>query len=802
MELSIATGKSRKTKVWNNEKVSWSKLVKKLSAPVSTGESYKDYMALGATKAGKERQAEIKDRGGFVGGFLKEGKRSPRFVQHRQIIALDIDLGTIDFWSEFTLFFGCAAVLHTTHKHNPKSPRYRLVIPLDRKVSKEEYEAIARQLAGYFDINIFDPTTFQPERLMYWPTTSKDGAWTFEEQKGEPLGADSVLDTYEDWTDISAWPKHEEEIVKITSDLKLQGAPTEKPGLIGAFCRTYGIHEAIEEFLSDIYEPTADENRYTLIEGDGSMGAIVYDDFLYSHHSTDPIHNQLVNSFDLIRLHKFGHEDTDNEKEITKRKSYRLMNDFAKSIKSVVIELGASRLSAKEDFADEYIDEDYDNSWLGELTLDKYHKYDSTTANFEKIISNDPLLKGLKYDKFHLRPISTRPLPWKDSNKERHWSDKDDAGLRHYLESRYGIYNSTKYNDALSVVFERNAFHPITDYIDKLKWDGLNRLDTLLIDYLDAEDSEFTRLATRKAFTAAVARVYSPGIKFDYVLTLIGPEGVGKSMLLDAMGRSWFSDSFLGVEGTKAYEQLQGAWLIEMGELAGIKRADVEAIKHFVSKRTDRFRVAYGKRNEDFPRQCVFFGTTNEYSFLRMNNGNRRFWPVNVSGFGRLHISDMPVDQLWAEAKAYYDAGENLYFDEDVEQEARILQNEHTEQDEREGMIAEYLATPLPLKWDTMKLYERKTYLTEPELIFETGDFTRRKVCVAELWCELLQSPLKDMGTHNTKYLHAIMAKMPGWEKSSSNLSFPIYGKQRAYILTSTTKAEKRRARRIEREGD
>lgn len=817
IELSIATGRtirSRETKIWKNQTITWNALVKKFSDPIRTHETYAQYKALGNTKEGKEEQANIKDKGGFVGGYLKDGRRNPYSVEHRQLITLDIDFSHYNFWEDFTCYFGNAAVIHSTHKHSPGSPRYRLIMPLSRRVSKEEYEAIARKVASYLDIEIFDPTTFQPERLMFWPTVAKDGDWVFEQQKGDWLNADEILKSYDDWRDISSWPVHDEETVKINKGLKLQGDPKEKPGLIGAFCRTYDIHEAIETFLPDVYEKTDFDDRYTFVEGSAAAGAIVYGDsadFLYSHHGTDPIHGVLCNSFDLVRLHKFGHEDTDGDTtEITKRKSYRLMNDYAKTITEVVKEYGVARISSQSDFDDGFeVDREYNNAWLGKLKFDKYNKYDSTTTNFELIIKHDPRLsnqpyydKGekpdrvplgnLRYDKFNLRPVSTKPLPWNAFDGERQWTDEDDAGLRHYLETEYGIYNATKCKDSLMLVFRQNAFHPITDYINKLEWDGLERLDTLLIDYLGAADTRFTRLATRKAFVAAVARVYEPGIKFDYVLTLMGKEGIKKSMLLGKMFGKWFSDSFVGVEGNKAYEQLQGAWGIEMGELSGIKRSEAEAVKHFITKREDRFRVAYGTRIEGFPRQCVFFGSTNEYAFLRDNNGNRRFWPVQVNAYGLLHIDDLPIDQLWAEAKQYYDWKEPLYLDEDVEQEAKEVQNQHTETDDRTGMIVQYLDTLLPINWETMKLHERKAFLHDPEAQFNTGEWPRLKVCVAEIWCELLQSPLKEMTTHNTKYIHAIMEKLPGWEKTPSNLSFGIYGKQRAYKKVELIKREQR----------
>jgi len=233
MEINIATGrnwKSRETKTWHNNKVSWRQLVEKLSETVRTPETYKEY-----SEASKERQSEIKDRGGFVGGYLNDGKRSPENVTFRQLLTLDLDYANLQFWDDFTTFFDVAAVIHSTHKHSLKTPRYRLIIPLNRKVSREEYEAISRKLAGSLDINLFDPTTFQPERLMYWPTTSKDGIYFFEEQAGPVLNADHVLNSYEDWQDISAWPKPDSE-GDLVKDLRgKQGNPEEKPGLIGAF---------------------------------------------------------------------------------------------------------------------------------------------------------------------------------------------------------------------------------------------------------------------------------------------------------------------------------------------------------------------------------------------------------------------------------------------------------------------------------------------------------------------------------------------------------------------------------------
>lgn len=786
MELSIATGPSRKTKVWKNKKVTWDALVKRLSDTVRTPETYKEYCAYG-----KEKQAEIKDRGGFVGGYLKEGKRSPGTVLFRQVLTLDLDFAHISFWNDFKLFYDNAAVCHSTHKHSLSAPRFRLIMPLDRPVTAEQYEAIARKIAGCLDINIFDPTTFQPERLMYWPTSSKNADYFFKEQTGPVLCADEILDTYVDWTDISAWPKPDSEKDLIHSHLKKQGAPGEKPGLIGAFCRAYPISRSIEDFLPEIYEPCDVDNRYTYSEGSAAAGAIVYgdDEFLYSHHGTDPIHGLLVNSFDLVRLHKFGAEDDEgSDKEISKRKSQKLMTDFASSIAEVVKEVGVRALPA------DVFDDEYGDKWLGELTVDKYGKYDNTIPNFEKIVNNDSNLKNrLRYDLFNYREVIVCPIPWDKSEGPKEFTDADAAELRNYLEDVYQIYHATKTKDALDIIFRRNQFNPVRDYLDELDWDGVPRLDTMLIDYLGADDTTFTRLATRKALVAAVARIYRPGCKFDYVLTLVGKQGIGKSSIFSKLGGDWFSDSFVGVEGTKSFEQLHGAWLIEIAELAGIRKAETEAVKHFVSKQEDRFRVAYGDRVSTFKRQCVFFGTTNEDKFLRDYTGNRRYWPITVTGFGDFEIEDMPIADIWAEAKKYYFAGEKLYFDADTEEEAYDIQKYHTETDDRAGLISNYLKTPLPTGWDNMSLFERRSYLSDRSAISETGEVDRLAVCVAEIWAEVFRAEPKDMDTHRTKYIHQILAELPGWEKSKSNLTFPIYGKQRAYVVNASVRTHNKR---------
>ena len=247
--LSISTGASRKEIHWKNREVLWSELLEKLSKTTRTHETFAEYM-----KASKTRQDEIKDVGGFVGGTLAGGRRKAGNVLERSILSLDADFSKGGLWDTFTLMYDCAACVYSTHKLTPEKNRLRLVIPLSRPVQRDEYEAIGRRVAGAVGIDDFDDTTFEAERLMYWPSTAKDAEFVFEYQDGEWLDPDTVLAEYADWRDSSGWPVSSRVSHVISREIKKAEDPTAKTGIVGAFCRSYDIHEAIESFLSDYYE--------------------------------------------------------------------------------------------------------------------------------------------------------------------------------------------------------------------------------------------------------------------------------------------------------------------------------------------------------------------------------------------------------------------------------------------------------------------------------------------------------------------------------------------------------------------
>ena len=271
------------------------------------------------------------------------------------------------------------------------------------------------------------------------------------------------------------------------------------------------------------YTSTDKEDRYTFAAGSTAGGAIIYEDdkFLYSHHATDPCGGQLVNSFDMVRLHLFGEQDDEAKQgtPVNKLPSYDSMCRLAVSDNDVLTLLQKERMEkAEADFSDVNIDTDSDDiSWMSRLkTHPKTGMVESTIDNVWVILENDKNLKGkFAVNEFAGRGEVLGALPWNKNTKRRFWDDNDNQGLYWYLEKVYQVTGMSKIDGALSLHSNKNSFNDVTAYLDGLKWDGTQRLDSLIIDYLGAEDTPYTRAVTRKAFTAAVARAYIPGLKFD-----------------------------------------------------------------------------------------------------------------------------------------------------------------------------------------------------------------------------------------------------------------------------------------------
>lgn len=791
MMIRLSTGNSRMEKKWNLAEMELSDFRERISTTRRTSETVEQYR-----KMSKAQQDSIKDVGGFILGTLKGGRRKKDTVLTRSGLTLDMDYGTPDIMDEIEMFFDFHCMIYSTHKHTPEKPRLRLIIPLSREVTPDEYGAVARKVAEEIGIELFDDTTYEPSRLMYWPSTSADGEFVFREIEGKVLDPDAVLAKYKDWRNTAEWPVSKRQQTIVQRNIQKQANPLEKPGIVGAFCRTYSIRDAIDTFLQDTYKHSAMPGRYDYIPADSQAGVVIYEDkFAYSHHATDPACGKLMNAFDVVRLHRFGDLDTkaDPDSDPSRLPSFKAMQEFAVQDESVKIQLGKER----EQLAQAEFNAADDENWQTLLELDKQGKVKDTMANIAAIVSHDENLKSIVYNEFKGCIDVIGPLPWKQVKPG--FNDSDIANAKLYFERVYGIWSPTKFKDALlAVVAAERIYHPIKNYFAGLTWDGVPRLDSLLIDYCGAEDTPYTRAVTRKTLCAAVARVYEPGRKFDSILVLSGPQGIGKSTFFAKLGGAWYSDS-LAISDMKdktAAEKLQGYWILELGELAGIKKVDVETVKSFVTRVDDKYRQAYGMVVESHPRSCIIVGTTNsESGFLRDITGNRRFWPVQVSERGSHHPWELEdIDQVWAEAIQAYKDGESLFLSGEVAQMAYAKQQEAMESDDREGLVQDYLDRLLPENWDNMDLYQRRTFLGGGE--FEDtpteGTVRRERVCIMEIWCECFGKERQNLKKADSYELEGILNKIGGWERYTGNASGKMrisgYGIQRAFIRNKNAK--------------
>ena len=798
-KIAIASGASRRATVWTTQTLMVSELWQKLKVPARGTETLAEYLNLK-----KAQQDDLKDIGGFVGGTLNGPRRKANNVAGRDIITLDLDnipAGHKDNVLRIVEGLGCGYCVYSTRKHQPAAPRLRVLFPLDRTVTADEYEPIARKAAEYIGLEYADPTTFEPSRLMYWPSCCRDSEYVYVVGDKPFLSADGLLAQYANWHDMTQWPALPGQ-AQFTKLAVKQGDPDGKNGVVGAFCRTYDIQRAMDELLPGIYEPVDNmPGRYTYLGGSTTGGAVLYDDgkFLYSHHATDPCGGRLVNAFDLVRLHKYGDkDDTAAAGSPTNRlPSYLAMCEYACGLSEVGALISKERYeSAVKDFDGITADESEEpENWMSLLI-----KVPSTgnickdPDNVLIALEHDPLLKGkIRLDTFADRLQGTCPLPWGQRVNARAgstfmWEDADDNGLALYIKRIFGFWAPNIVLSGLQEYASKTAFNPVQDYLNNLKgkWDGVPRLDCFFIDYLGAADNIYTRAVTRKAFTAAVARAMTPGCKYDNMVILAGPQGIGKSTLLNIMAGDWFNDSIRTFEGKDASELLQGTWIVEVAELDAFRGSDVNRIKQFLSVHEDKYRKAYGRRTGGHPRSCVFFGTTNTADYLQDTTGNRRFWPIDTceqparkSVFKQLA---QERDQIWAEALMRWQIGEQLYLSGEVEAFSKIKQEDHMDVSPLEGSIQAFLEREIPLDWDSPDKWtvDRRRIYWQGNATIKEPTMRRKHICIAEIWAEML---LKAPGDITKRQSHEIgsMLRHIGWKATNKVCKIGPYGAQKTF---------------------
>jgi predicted P-loop ATPase len=774
--LKIAVGGSRTAKKWSNKTVTFDELCEQFLMPVRTPETADEYPRLS-----KNERDRIKDIGGIVPGELRDGRRKRENVNCCSMVKLDGGKISVDFIEAFELLNPYAAVIYSTHSHTPEAPRLRIFVPTTGDMTSEGAVAVTRLYADSLGIDQFDECSYLPHQLMYRPSAPSNGEYIYKRFDGKWLDPDEILSEHPNWRDITTLPTSSRESAVIQRDMKRQQDPLEKDGIIGAFNKAhFPIQDFIESELSDIYEPAVN-NRYGFIPADSTAGVVVYNDrFVYSNHASDPAYGQLLNAFDLYRTHHFGDMDD--------KASLKAMLEYAsKDEKAGVILLEERQRKASIEFAE-------GDDWKKYLEREKSGELSNTLSNLLLILENDEELTCIRFNRL-ANQIYGDNLPW--DRPFPPWRDADTAQLVAYVDAKYGEFSARNYDIALTKTADDRAYHPILDYLEGLPaWDNVARLDTLYIDYLGAEDTPYTRAVTRKTHIAAIARVKQPGVKFDNSPVVNGSQGIGKSTLISRLGREWYSDS-LSISDMKdktAPEKLQGHWLLELSEMAGVKKMDVETVKSFASRVDDKYRPSYGRVVESHPRQCIIIGTTNnDGGFLRDVTGNRRFWPIRVTGEGLKkpwNLSDEEVGQIWAEALTIYNAGEELFLKDDIASIAADEQRNALENDDREGIVAAYLDTLLPENWDMMDIYKRMDFIRSPDdSTLVEGTVKRTQVCVMEIWCECFGRPRDAIKKSDSYEIETILNSIGGWERyagsKTGKRNVSLYGAQRVFIRTA-----------------
>lgn len=790
-KITVTIGASRKSTVWKPETLLLSEFWAQLGNVHRGTETLAEYLAMP-----KSKQDELKDAGGFVAGTFKGEKRRACDVTGRDIVTLDLDnipAGQTDEVLKRVDSLSVGYCVYSTRKHSPEAPRLRVLLPLSRTVTADEYEPIARKCGEIIGLEMCDKTTFETARLMYYPSCCADSQYVYRYADKPLADADGLLGLYTDWRDVTSWAGLTAQTVPRG---KTQRDPTEKTGTVGAFCRVYDIPAVIAEYLPDRYTE-AGQGRYTYTGGSTTGGAVLYEDgkFLFSHHATDPAGGRLVNAFDLVRLHLFGQLDDGAKPDTPTNK----LPSFAEMCGLAVKDEAVARLMNRERYeqavemfggAPAEAETETAPDWQKLLKISpETGKPLKTVENVLIILENDPLLRGKAvFDEFSNRLYITGALPWSRFTKRRDWKDADDAGLRCYMERAYGITGKERIMDGFLLYCEMHKINLVKEYLNGLPaWDGTARLDTLFIDYLGADDTPYTRAVARKSLCAAVARAMNPGVKYDTMPILVGAQGIGKSTLLRTLGAEWFNDSLSTFEGKEACEMIQGSWLIELQELNGMNKAEENAVKQFLSKTDDIYREPYGRRTGRYPRRCVFFGTTNDDEFLRDKTGSRRFLPIDCTGQATKSVfEDLAgeVPQIWAEALACYRLGETLYLDsEELSAAAKAAQEEHALHSAKEGIIREFVEREVPENWDKLDLDARRRYrsgqMTPEGVSFKKLD----RVCAIEIWCEALGSDMKYFKRQDAAEINGILAHLEGWEKSKNGIRFGAgYGLQKGYI--------------------
>ena len=436
------------------------------------------------------------------------------------------------------------------------------------------------------------------------------------------------------------------------------------------------------------------------------------------------------------------------------------------------------------------------NEWKTELALSKSKAILPKLNNLMLIMRNDPRLSGLlSFNEFTQRIDLMMSPPWGNGSLSS-LTDDDVLKLRAWLSDTYDVeFSKDNLYNAAVVIASNKRYHPVKQMIERVKWDGVPRAETLFIDYLGAEDNAYTRSVAKTWLTGAVTRIYDPGIKFELVPVLQGKQGRGKSTLANKLGGEWFTDQLADMKGKDSKDFMKGAWIIELSELSAMRKTEIEEVKSFISATVDRYRPAFGRLTQEFLRTGVFMATTNDNGYLKDLTGSRRFAPIVIDDIERkkdvFNIKDETIQQIWAETYTLYKKRQPVYLSNEIEKMADKYRQQAEDDSPIKSMVIDYLDIRLPRDWESRSTSSRRQYISD--IINHSkkakGDVQRDRVTTRDVLIELFnRDPMEELrGDGDAKKISLILNNLPGWKYRDTRYKGARF---RGYIRESVNEQE------------
>lgn len=768
MNIELTIVQTRTSKQWYPATITWDEFVE-----------------------GAQEPATEKDCGAYMAGKATSTSRKDSHVEYRSMVTLDADNADPELPARVE-GLGLTALVHSTYSHTTDEPRYRIIIPLmGPGLTEEEYPRAARGLMEALGMEQFDKTCAQAKRIMYGPSAKHPDQYEVHSYEGETATARGLLERF---GGFASTPEHKR---------GPKTDPYKLPGVVGAFNRLYDMNRAVEEFGLP-YEQVG-ENRWHYTNAKSSGGVCVYPDgYVYSNHASDPAGGRTLCMFDLVAMHKFADLDEAADTALNTAPKDRpsiqkAMQEFTELLDVKKEMLGANiELFSKDG-------EKAGADWVSKLHVHpKTGKTLDDGYNWRLLVEHDPVLSGLAYNTMNLATITHRDFPWRKvtPGKNDQLTEADREEISDHLECTYNMCypSERRLNGAISKVAQKNAFHPVEKYLEDLQWDGVSRIET----WLPGEANGYKRSIARLTAVQAVARMLEPGIKVDNCLILAGGEGLGKSWFIERMARGWTCT--LGpIDRGSARDTIMimsRSWVAVADEGYSLKKADADNMKNFITRTHDEVRLPYARETVELPRRQVIWGTTNDPTFLRAQEGNRRFLIVNVTE--KLDFDKYTreyVDQVWAEAvhvwkesRAKYgvEGNPDMYLNAEEEAVAKGVREEATEEEPLVGLIQNYLETLVPENWERMPVDERISWLRSSEQgLVKPGTCRIERVCSLEIWRIVLEGRDAKISRRDSLEIAEALRKVPGWESSGAKrASFPHFGQQRFFSRVEEVEPE------------